>query len=264
MRHSFSAGCLLLLASSCGTPHLAVLPHGGNLEPEGDIAASGSMGTLGFSGSNSLEALGFQEDEGVPGVRVDVSSGATHWTFAYQQSEHGGTGTLEAEISDEDVVIPAGSQVDTIFDMGLGEVLLTFDVIPSDTVELGLGLGATVLDLDLAVTDSVTGETFDPDKEVFPVPLLALRVGVQFWRIDLQALLGGIDVTYEGDRVALYDFDAFARLSLFGEAERAHGALIVGYRYLDLDVDYDNDDGTESVAADITFDGPYIGLSLGL
>jgi hypothetical protein len=264
MKRSLAACSLLLLGSACATAHLSILPRGGTFEPEGDIALSGTAGTAGVNASNSLDALGFVEDDSVPGIRADVCWGVSHWTFAWQQSEHGGTGTLEAEISDEDVVIAAGTQVDTVFDMGLGEFLLTFDVIPSDTVELGIGLGATVFDLDVSVTDPLTGDTVDPDRATLPVPLLALRAGVQFWRVDLQALLGGMDVSYEGDSASLYDLDAFARLNLFGEGSRAHAALIVGYRRLDLDVDYDEDDDSESLEVDIAFDGPYVGLSLGI
>lgn len=264
MSRILSACSLLLVASSCATPHLSLMPRVGNFEPQGDILLSGTAGTVGANASNSLDALGFVEDDGVPGLRADVAWGVSHWTIAWQKSEHGGTGTLDAEISDDDVSIAAGTQVDTVFDMGLGEFLLTFDVFPGDRIELGIGLGATVFDLDVSVTDPLSGDTVDPDRATLPVPLLALRAGVQFWRMDVQALLAGMKVSYDGDSASLYDLDAFARLNLFGEGHRAHGALIVGYRRLDLDVNYDNDDGTESLDVDIAFDGPYVGLSLGI
>jgi hypothetical protein len=253
----------LLLASACSTPHLAVLPRGGAFEPEGEIALAGEAGTIGVDATNALAALGLVEDDGVPGVRADVDCGVPTWTLAWQQSDHSGSGTLEAEISDDDVVLAAGTDVDTDFELGLGELLVTFDVIPGDTFELGLGLGATVFDLDVAIRDS-SGNTVDPDRSQFAAPLLAVRAGVRFWRIDLEALLGGMDLSYEGDEASLYDFDAFARLNLFGDVRRAHGALVVGYRYLDLDVDYDDDDSTDAVRVDVEFDGPYVALSVGI
>src|SRR5262245_65814579 len=111
---------LLLLASSCATASLDVLPRGGSFEPEGHVALSGSAGTIGLNSSNSVEALGLQEDDEVPGLRADLGWGSSHWTFAWQQSEHGGRGTLEAEVSDDDTVIAAGTQVDSDFDLGLG------------------------------------------------------------------------------------------------------------------------------------------------
>lgn len=265
MKPALAASLLPVLASACAAPaHFSLLPRGGTFDPEGDIALAGTAGTVGITATNSVEALGLVEDDGVPGLRTDLGWGVSHWTFAWQQSENGGTGTLEAEISDEDTVIAAGTQVETVFDLGLGEFLLTFDVVPDERFELGLGFGATVFDLDVSVTDPLSGESVDPDRALLPVPLLALRAGVQFWRVDVQALLGGIDFSYEGDSAALYDLDAFARLSLFGASSRAHGALIVGYRYLDLDVDYDEDDGSESLEVDVYFDGPYVGLSLGI
>src|SRR5262245_7049598 len=248
-----AASCLLFLASACSTVHLAVLPRVGNFEPEGEIALSGSAGGVGVDATNSVEALGLVEDEGVPGIRADLDWGRSRWTLAWQQSEHGGTGTLEAEISDDDASIAAGTQVDSVFDMGLGEFLVTFDVVPGDTFELGLGLGATLFDLDVSVTDPLGGDTVDPDESTFAAPLVALRGGVRFGRVDLEALLGGIDFTYDGDSASLYDLDVLARVNLLGEHGRAHGALVVGYRLVDLDLDYDEDDGSGQVEADVDF-----------
>lgn len=261
MKCSLLASCALL-ASACSTAHFSVLPRGGNFEPDGEVALSGSAGGVGVTATNSVEALGLVEDEGVPGLRADLDWGASRWTFAWQQSEHGGTGTLEAEISDDDVSIPAGTQVDSVFDMGIGELLVTFDLVPGDTFELGLGLGAALFDLDVSVTDQTTGDTVDPDETLFLAPLVALRGGVRIWRVDLEALLGGMDLTYDGDSASLYDLDVFARLNLFGSVGAAHGAVVLGYRLLDLDVDYDEDDG--AVEADVDFAGPYVALSLGL
>ena len=136
--------------------------------------------------------------------------------------------------------------------------------MPGDTFELGLGLGATVIDLDVSVTDVLTGQTVDPDRTLFVAPLLALRGGVQLGNFDVQALLGGIDVSYQGDSAALYDLDAFARLSFFGRANSGHGAVLVGYRYVDLDVNYDDQNGSGAVDANVGFAGPYVALSFGM
>jgi hypothetical protein len=267
MKRSLAAFSILLalLSSSCSTTHFSVLPRAGKFDPDGEIAVSGDAGTIGLDATNSVEALGLVEDDGVPGIRGDVDWGVACLTLAWQQSENGGTGTLEAEISDDDTTIAAGTDIESVFDFGLGEALVTFDVIPGDTFELGLGLGAAVFDLDVSVTDLLTGEVVDPEQETFAAPLLAVRAGVQVWRLDVQALLGGIDFSYDGDSASLYDLDAFVRLSLFGRADRSgHGALVLGYRLFDLDVEYDDEEGSGSVDADVSFDGPYAALSLGL
>jgi len=261
---SLLATILFFLASACSTPHFDVIPRYGTFEPDGEVALAGTAGTIGINSTNSVEALGFVEDDGVPGIRGDLDWGTTHLTLAWQASEHGGRGTLEAEISDDDVVLGAGTDIDSKFDLGLGEALLTFDLIPGDTFELGIGLGATVIDLDVSVRDVLTGETVQPDQETFLAPLFAVRAGVQFWRVDVQALLGGMDITYDGDSASLYDLDAFARLALFGGANGGHGALVVGYRYVDLDVDYDDEDESEAVDAEVSLDGPYVALSFGM
>jgi len=253
----------LLLATACSAPSLAVLPRGGTFEPDGEVALSGSAGGVGVSSSNSVEALGLVEDEGVPGLRADLAWGGLCLTLSYQQSAHGGEGTLEAEISDDTISLPAGTMVDSEFDMGLGEALLTWDFLPGETFELGLGLGAALFDLDVSVTDELSGETVDPEAETFLAPLVAVRAGARLGPFDVRALLGGIDFSLDDDDAALYDLDVFARLNLLGTPGAAHAALVVGYRLLDLEVDYDDDDSND-VEADLDFSGPYVGLSVGL
>jgi hypothetical protein len=234
----------------------------GNFEPDGAFTLSGSAGGVAVSANNSVEALGLVEDEGLPGARADLGWGALRLTVAWQQSEHGGTGTLEAEISDDDFSIAAGTSVDSVFDLGLGEVLLTFDLVSGDLFMLGLGFGAALFDLDVSVTDPTTGDTVDPEAELFAAPLVVLRAGAAFGPVDVEALLGGMDLSYDGDSAALYDLDVFARLNLLGKPGGAHGALVVGYRLLDLEVDYDDDEG--DLQGDVDFSGPYAGLSFGL
>lgn len=262
MKSPLLAACTVLLASACSAPQFAVLPRAGNFEPDGEVTLVGDAGGVGVDSTNSVEALGLVEDEGVPGLRADLGWGGVRLTLAWQQSEHGGAGTLEGAVSDDEVSIAAGTAVDSVFDMGLGEALLTFDVIPGDTFELGLGLGAAVFDLEVSVSDATTGETVEPDAETFLAPLVALRAGVSLGPFDLEGLLGGMDLTYDGDSAALYDLDLLARLNLFGTPGGAHGALVAGYRWLDLDVDYDDDSG--DLEADVDFAGPYVALSLGL
>ena len=252
----------LVACGACSAPSLAVLPRAGTFEPDGEVALAGSAGGVGLAATNSVEALGLVEDEGVPGLRADLGWGGLRLTLAYQQSEHGGQGTLEAEISDDDVSLPAGTTVDSEFDMGLGEALLTWDLVPGDRFELGLGLGAALFDLDVSVTDALTGDTVDPEAETFLAPLVAVRAGARLGFLDLQALLGGIDFSIDDDDAALYDLDVFARVNLLDTPGGAHGALVAGYRLLDLEVDYDDEEG--DLEADVDFSGPYVGLSFGL
>ena len=63
--------------------------------------------------------------------RVDLDMGSPRFTFATQSSEHGGSGTLTAEISGDGVVIPIGADVTTDFDLGLHTGILTFDIFPT-------------------------------------------------------------------------------------------------------------------------------------
>jgi len=251
------AGGLALAGTSCFLPNASVEPRYGRFELDGELAIADS--TLGITASNSLDDLGLQDDSGVPGIRGDVKWGSPHLTVMWQSSSHDGSGQLTADLSDGDVTIPVGTAVDSALDLGLGEALLTFDLFPGDTFEVGIGLGAVLLDIDASFTGG--GETIDAD-QALPLPVLAARGGVQFGKLDAQAVLSGFDASYDGDDVRFLDLDLFLRYSLFGGADGTHGALILGWRRLDLDAEYD--DSGESVHADAVFDGPYVGFSLGV
>src|SRR5262249_54108985 len=66
-------------------------------------------------------------------------AGGTHATFELSDSSHDGSGTLQADVSDGTTTIPAGTAVDSKLDLVLGEALVTWDFVPGDLVEAGLG-----------------------------------------------------------------------------------------------------------------------------
>ena len=54
-----------------------------------------------------------------------------------------------------------------------------------------------------------------------------------------------------------------AKLHLLGGEDHLGGHLTAGYRWVDLELEYENDDG-DQVDGDATFSGPYIGLTLSI
>jgi hypothetical protein len=57
------------------------------------------------------------------------------------------------------------------------------------------------------------------------------------------------------------DLDVMARMKVFGEKGVFAGAVVLGYRYADLSVDYE--DSGARIEADARIHGPYFGFSLG-
>jgi hypothetical protein len=171
-----------------------------------------------------------------------------------QQSTHDGTGTLDSGLGG----IPAGD-VASDLDFGLYTGAFTFDFFPTDLLELGVGLGLSYVELDASFEGGGEVEATD---EAVPLPVLAARLGTRFWRIDASLQGSGLAWSYDGDDILLIDLDLMVKLRLLGGEDHLAGHLTAGYRWVQLELDYD--DGSDAAEADLTFDGPYVGLTLSI
>jgi hypothetical protein len=153
-----------------------------------------------------------------------------------------------------------GTDVRTQADLDVYSSTLTFDILPSDTIELGFGVGATLVDVRGSLNQIGGPNSIDVD-ELLPVPLLAARLGVDLGRFELRGAVAGMDVTFDGNLVRVVDADLAARYRFFGGEERFSLAAELGWRYARIQADYE--DGDDNVRLDMTLDGPYIGLTVG-
>jgi hypothetical protein len=245
-----------LVLSSCAS--VSVIPRYGKLDFGGHLGLNSS--SSGSSGKTSFDELGLATDRGAFSGRVDLQAGGTHATFEAAEASRSGSGALVNAMSDGSVTIPAGTNVDSKFDVTQGEAIVTWDLVPGDKLEAGIGLGASVFDIDASVRDPGTGNEIGT-KETAPIPLVAARVGLDLGRIDLSALFGGMDAHIGDLNGRFFDIDLMVRYRIFGAAGRRIGALVLGFRYTELDARYD--DGSKTVDALVTLGAPYLGLSLG-
>ena len=246
------------LLTACSTPRLDVTPRWGTLDIDGNLGVS----TGAVAAKADLNTAGLQKDDSVLGARVDFDWGPSHLMVSGQQSEHGGDGTLDATLSSGGTTITAGTAVTSEFDLGLYSAAYTFDFVPTDLVEVGLGLGVSYLDISASFQDQTTMEIIDGDQGL-PVPVLAARLGTRIWRIDASLQAQGMSASVDGNDLTYVDLDFMAKLRLLGGEDHLGGHLTAGYRWVDLELDYENDDG-DQVDGDMTFSGPYIGLTLSI
>lgn len=255
MQRLFTLVALSLVLGACSAPSARVIPRFGQFDVDGDIGVQ--QGTS-VNAKASVDALGLEKDDSVIGVRVDAQL-RRHWTFSFQDSTHDGDGVADATLSQGGVTINVGDPVSSEFDLGLYQAAVTWDLLPTDTAELGIGLGITGLDVKAKITETVGNQSVDTD-ELVAVPVLAGRFGVALGPVDVSGLLGWISVDYSGDEVSFLDFDGMASVRLLGDGDRLAGWIAVGYRYVDAEIAYD--DGGDAVDAQIDFSGPWIGLML--
>ncbi|MBK7644719.1 MAG: hypothetical protein IPJ19_17035 [Planctomycetes bacterium] len=243
--------------AACSAPHLDVIPRIQRAKFDGSVAANISSVTL---ASNDVDKdLGLGDPSSEFGARADLSFGAGKWTFAYAPASFSGDGTLTADITQGGVTITAGTDVKTDLKMDVATAIWTHDFFPGENVELGLGLGAHLLDFHSTITSTTDSATLD---QTIPVPVIAGRAGLVFGPFDVSALLSGLKVKYGGDEATFVDADLMARYRFFGGVGgRLSGAAVLGWRKTDVKLDYT--DGGDHTDADVNVSGIYYGLSIG-
>lgn len=255
VHRSIRVAALAACLGACATPSAQVMPRFGQLEVGGEIGVQ--QGST-VAARATVESLGLEQDDSVVGLRVDLQA-LGHWTFGFQESSHDGDGVADATLSQGGVTITAGTPVSSQFDVGIYQGAVTWDLLPGDTLELGLGVGLTALDVDAEISET-TGGASVAGEELVPVPAVAGRVGFALGRLELSALLQWIDAQYSGNSLDFVDLDAMASVRILGDDDRLAGWIGAGWRYVDAGVAYEEDG--DSVDTQIDFSGPWIGLLL--
>jgi hypothetical protein len=254
--NTLSAGLIALLCTGCADLSLSVTPRVGQLDASGHIGAS----TSSVSGTTSLNDLGLDEDDSVPGVRVDAGLVVARVIVSGLQTSISGDGTLSATMSQGGVTLPSGTTVDSSLDYDTLSAYGTFDFIPGDTFELGLGAGITGLKLKGDITSTNPGTpgsvSFD---ETFAIPVLAVFGAVNLGPIETSALLSGMKLDYSGNNVTYTDIDLMAAWRFLDKAVKAK--LAVGWRQLSTKADFSS--SGDDYEVDVTLSGPYLGLTIG-
>jgi len=251
------ASFLLGALGSCGMPSASFNPRALNMDVSGDILVTQGAATS----SSDVERLGMTEDSASFAPRADFEWGGFQMTASHSSTEHSGDGIADATLEFGGIIISGAEPVHTDFELGMTSLLMTWDVIPGDTVDVGLGFGATLLDLDSSITSLVTpANSIDTDEQV-PVPMLAGRVGVDLGRLDFSGLVSGLSVDVDGDQATVIDFDLAINYELLDMGGELMGAITLGYKSFSLDVEYD-DGSSGSVDLDMEFSGPYFGVTI--
>jgi len=255
--------CLLLvltlaaLLGSCNVvPSLSATPRLGTLELDGDLSISSS----GSSASGDMEDLGFDDDGAVFEPRVDLAWGPIDLIATAYDAAYAGSGTADVTFDLGGVTINTGEDVDSELDLRGLALLATWDLVPTDFVDVGLGLGVQALDIDAAMTSQTSGDTIETDESV-PFPVVAARAAVQISDLTISAVGSGVSVETNDVDATYYDVDLMASWT-FERFLGFHGALVAGWRQIALDAEYD-DDGSD-VVLDFSISGPFVGLTLGI
>jgi len=246
----------LVLAASCQVvPDLTVTPRYGTREVSGDLLITSGPATS----TADAEVLGLEEDDGVFSPRVELSwLGFDLWASG-SSALYEGEGTLEETFDLGGITIMIGDDVASSLDLTTAQVAITWDLVPTDALDVGLGVGVAYFDFEAEITSLTTSQTLRTAEE-FVMPVLAARIEGDIGPVRANVVGAGLTGSYEGAEGTYFDVDAFLEYEL-SDLVGFHLGIQVGYQAAVFDFEYDDDDGR--TIADLTFEGPYVGLSLG-
>jgi hypothetical protein len=241
-----------VLVAGCSTPRFDIEPRFSPSQIDGNFSTGSS--------TVSTDSLGLDEDGVQIGGRIDLKWGSPHVTASYAPNSFDGNSTLTAPLTVGGTTISSGSSVTTDLKLDVSSAVVTFDLLPLPTLELGLGVGIAVVDFRNQVQETMGSNSIDTSATL-PVPLIAGRVAWDFWRFKAEVLASGFTYAASGDSMSYYDVDAELRFNFIGHESRVQGWISAGYRQIGSDLAYD--DSGSRIKSDITLKGPYLGLVLG-
>jgi outer membrane protein len=167
--------------------------------------------------------------------------------LTYTPLQFEGSGTVDREFTFGNVTFTGSEQVDSEAELDQWDVTLFYEVL-DNVVDLDLGINVKVLDGHFKATRRTTGETDEVDFTA-PIPMLYANVGVNIPGTGIGLAVEASGIGYSGN--SLSDIKASIGYTFAGVV-----GVEAGYRRLQMKID-----DIEDVSADITIDGPYLGVA---
>ncbi|MEM7310654.1 MAG: hypothetical protein AAF682_28530 [Planctomycetota bacterium] len=248
---------VLVGTASCSVvPTASITPRYGPLEVDGDVGVS-SLGTV---ATTDAESLGMEDDDSVFSPRADMSWLNFDAWASWYDARFAGNGIAEGQLDLGGVVIGIDDPVVSELDMFLASGAVTWDLVPSDLIDVGVGLGYGLVDFDAEIRSLTTGAEIGT-QESFGLPLLAARGAVDFGDIEASLVVAGLAVKADGDEISMLDGDLMVRW-YFLNAGPAQGGIALGWRLTRVEAEYGQ--LGSRLESDLAFSGPYAGLTIQL
>lgn len=243
-------------ASACNAvPRVDVMPGYGSLDIDGELGVSDT----GPAAEQQLSDLGIEGSEGALMGRAYFKWVGMQLNVSGLDVGYEGNGTTTGILSGDGNVIGVGANVNSELDIRTLTAALTYDVVPTDVFDLGLGLGVTLVDLGVSVTEVGTLTNVSGDG-LLPLPTVSARASARLGeKFGVHGNVGWIAGEYGDFDGSLLDLDLFAEYRFLGGGERTAGRLALGYRLVDFSFDFD--DGSEEFVMEFELTGPYLGLT---
>ena len=266
MRRIFLAICVL-----CLTLMVSAQVDRSKWEIGGGLRLSYQGLSGGFSGDYNgnqfdLKYKDIGMDNYAPSLAMTVGGRYKKWNlfFAGSQGSYDGDFTTEFDISrpEDDVEIPAGSEVEGYLSMGIYALSTTFGLIQKKH-DLGLGIGFLILNMESHYeAQDVNNEVLEVGGDHwFPMPFLAMSGRLNFGKFRASGSGGGAHFRGVMDgfdyEVFYYTFDVKGVYDFY-QKDNWSSSVSLGYRKLFMDMDVSDDRGWAK--EEDNYSGPYASI----
>lgn len=236
----------VVLLAGCSTS-LSVQAGYTQVEVGGSVALDTSGAGLGAAVEQDVgSGFGLGDPRGSPFVRATGDFGGPQLTASVFRFAERGSGTLAANFGG----LPQATEVSSKLEFTCAKFSAAY-AFALGPVTLAPGLALDLFDFDFRASDRFgNSEVID---EVFGVPLLFLRTGVDVGPVSLLAEAGYVEAPSAGDSTSRF-FDGEAIVSV---RVSPRASLSVGYRYIGVDGTGETD--SETFAVDLQMRGWSIG-----
>ena len=211
--------------------------------------------------SVDMNDLGLDDDKVSPAVGGIINFWGRRLTlrFDYFGYHDDANATADFSFDWDDDTFPVNSDLDSNMDLDIYVINLSYNFIRSDRATFGVGVGVHLADVDLGITGRVNGAVVaSGDADVLaPLPNLYVTGAYAFTeKFLVRGGGGGMSLSYGDWDGSMYFVNAF--LEYWPWQHLGFGA---GYRYVDVDVDYDP--GHKKETYDFTLPGPVLYVTAG-
>lgn len=194
--------------------------------------------------------FGLGDQVGAPYVRGEIDLGAITLTGSGLTFSETGMGTLSQPFGD----VPAGTAIDTDFELLNLKGAIGLDLIDLGAVRISPGVSVDVFDIDMRLENPATLE-FEQVDTLAPVPMLFVQGEVSFGPVGATLDVGFMDADFDEIGGTWIDIEGLATLNLVPAME-----IFAGYRYISIDTTGDADG--QEYAADLELQGWTLGVGL--
>jgi len=224
----------------------------GGFVTESDTTVQINSKTLGVGAVIDLEN-GLGVDSKFDTFRVDMNyrfgeSRRHEIEFHYFDSRRSGSRTLDQDLQIGDTLLPAGTGVNTDFDLTFANVDYVYNFLMDDRVRVGVSGGVHTTGIGLKI-DTTAGASVEDESFTAPLPMVGLRADVilsQNWRLKMDVNFFYLE--YDNYTGRLSD-------SLIAIEYRPwkHFGLGAGFNNIDYQVDADDSSSVVGLNGEIQF-----------